>query len=124
MRAQCNAIVTIHKTNICNKLNDFAHRIQCAINLNKYVQNKIKNVHIIKHIYTQYNCAKQMNDTLCKTLCNKNINNTVQNFVQCCAIHEQNLCAIFFILLLCKKTVQYFVKISAILAMLAYCTIL
>ena len=34
----------------------------------------------------------------------------------------------FLILLLCKKTVQYFVKISAILAMLAtpkfYCTIL
>ena len=47
-----------------------------------------------------------MNNTLCKlinTLCNKNINNTVQNFVQCCTIHEQNLCAIFFNFIIVQK---------------------
>ena len=53
---------------------------------------------------------------MCKTLCNV-VQYMYKTFVQS-----------FSILFLCKKTVQYFVKISAILAMLAtpkfYCTVL
>ena len=62
-------------------------------------KSKLKMCNVLKHICTQNNCAKKWTILCAKlinTLCNKNINNTVQNVVQCCAIHEQNLCAIFF----------------------------
>ena len=64
-------------------------------------------------------CAIQNN-----TLCNKSSNNTVQNFVQSFTKSVQKICAILFYY---QKVVQYFVKKSAILAMLAiqknYCTV-
>ena len=103
------------------KQNNFAHSSQCAINLIKYEQKKkcaiYKNtLDIVQKLF--WTLSKLMNNTLCKTeksfvqhrtilcggsLCNQNSNNTVQNFVQYSAIYKQKLCAIFLILLLCKK---------------------
>ena len=105
----------------CIKSNDFAHRIQCAINLYKHVQNKNKNVQYTKTHLRTHKTIVQKNEQyfvqnwsilyaiktsiiLCKTLCNV-VQYMNKTFVQS-----------FSILLLCKKTVQYFVKISAILA--------
>ena len=63
---QCNSGDT-QKQTCAIKSNDFAHRIQCAINLNKYVQNKIKTVQYTNtHLHTIQLC-KNMNNTLCKT---------------------------------------------------------
>ena len=74
-------------------------------------KTKLKMCNILEHICTQYNCAKKWTILCAKvinTLCNKNINNTVQNFVQCCAIHEQNLCAIFFNFIVVQKNCAIF----------------
>ena len=83
----------------------------CNTSVHNYEQYFVQNRTIL--------CARQSN-----TLC---IKDTVQNFVQYRAIYEQKLGAIFFYILLCKKSAIFCEK-SAILAMLAtqffYCTLL
>ena len=72
---KCNSI-QYTKQIYAIKQNNFAHCIQCAINLIKHVQNKNKNkmCSVQNHICTQYHCAKlwtiicaKQNNILCKT---------------------------------------------------------
>ena len=86
---------------------------KCAIYQNTFAHNTIASVQNYEQYFVQnipIICATQNN-----TLCNKDSNNSVQNFVQCCAIFEKQICANFFDYIVVQKIVQYFVNKSVIL---------